>query len=304
MPDLAQWALLAAIGLAVGVAIAWPLLRPRASGSIPFDTRAEAEARALRHRVALEALLDVEADRRAGSLDDASYERERAEAEARAAETLGQSRSVQALPGPASSAPRNVRGIVAWLGAAVAAAVLVGFALAGPAGLAERTVVNQALADELAQETDRQADIQRLLGLLAADPQDAQVLSDLADAYLAGSGAEDLQRAAVALQVLLAVEPENHSAYRRLITAYITAADWADARAATDSYAGIAADQPDIPFFRGLIALRADDGTAEAIRQFDLFLHLAPDDPRASMVRSLRADAVGELSGASPSSAG
>ena len=33
------------------------------------------------------------------------------------------------------------------------------------------------------------------------------------------------QRAAVALQVLLAVDPENASGYRRLITAYLTAND-------------------------------------------------------------------------------
>ena len=88
MPDLVQWLLLLLAGAAVAAAIGWPLLRRGASSSATFSTHAEAEARALRHRVALEGLLDVEADRRAGSLDDASYERERAEAEARAAATL------------------------------------------------------------------------------------------------------------------------------------------------------------------------------------------------------------------------
>ena len=87
MPDLGQWLMLAVIGLAIAAAIAWPLLRPGTAASVT-DSGAEAEARALRHRVALDALLDVEADRRAGSLDEASYARERAEAEARAAQTL------------------------------------------------------------------------------------------------------------------------------------------------------------------------------------------------------------------------
>jgi cytochrome c-type biogenesis protein CcmH len=299
MPDLAQWLLLLLASVAVAAAIGWPLLR-RGAASVTFTTQAEAEARALRHRVALEALLDVEADRRAGSLDDASYERERAEAEARAAATLE--------PGPPHSAATlqaaNARPWVAALAALIALALLVGFALPGSIGLGQRTVVNQALAAAIKAEADRQAEIQRLLGLFETDPSDAKVVSDLADAYLAGDGLEDLQHGAVALQVLLALEPEDTSAYRRLVTAYITAADWNDAQAATDSYAAIAEpDEPDIPFFRGLIAFRQGDNTT-AVRQFDRFLDLAPDDDRVSMVSSLRAQAAGELPGASEAPGG
>lgn len=301
MPELGQWLLLAGIGLAVAAAIGWPLLR---RGSVPpaNAAQAEAEGRALRHRVALEGLLDVEADRRAGSLDDASYERERAEAEERAAETLVAAPETSEMA--ASSGPTNGRRAAAWLGAGLAAALLVGFALPSPTGLAERTVVNQALGAERAREAARQAEIQRLLAAFAADPQEAQVISDLADAYLAGSTAEDLRRAAAALQVLLSVEPRNESAYRRLITAYISAADFADAQAATDSFATIVGeDRPDIPFFRGLIAFRAGDN-ATAVRQFDRFLELAPDDDRAGMITSLRAEAAGVLPGASASPGG
>src|SRR4029078_588806 len=164
--------------------------------------QSEGEPQARRHQVALDALLDVEADRRAGSLDDASYERERAEAEARAAETL-RARPVDA-PGP--PAPGQGRGMIVALAALIAVALLVGFALPGSIGLGQRTVVNQALANAMQREADRQADIQRLLGLFATPPDDVQVVSDLADAYLAGGGAEDLQRSAVALQVLLALK--------------------------------------------------------------------------------------------------
>jgi cytochrome c-type biogenesis protein CcmH len=300
MPDPAQWALLAVIGLAVAAVIAWPLLRP-GSRSVSFDMHAEAEARALRHRVALDALLDVEADRRAGSLDDASYERERAEAEARAAETL--------MPPPVeapalAAAPARGRAMVVALAALIALALLVGFALPGSIGLGQRTVVNQALADAMSQEADRQVEIQRLLGLFEANPRDAGVVSDLADAYLAGDSAEDLQRAAVALQILLALEPENHSAYRRLINAYMVTAHYDDAQATTDSYATIAGpDEPDIPFYRGLIAFRRGD-SATAVREFDRFLALAPDDGRVSMVSSLRAEAAGELPGTSAAPGG
>ena len=298
MPDLGQWALLAAIGLAVAGAVAWPLLRP--GSSVTFGTQAEAEARALRHRVALDALLDVEADRRAGSLDDVSYERERSEAEARAAETLDPAPS-PTTPPPAE-APR--RGLIGVLGAFVALALAIGFALPGSIGLGQRTVVNQALAAELRQEADRQAEIQRLLGLFEANPQDAQVVSDLADAYLAGGSPEDLQRAAVALQILLALEPEDASAYRRLINAYIVTGYYDDAQATTDAFATIAAaDEPDIPFYRGLIAFRTGDNET-AVRQFDEFLELAPDDGRADMVSGLRAEAAGALPGASASPGG
>jgi cytochrome c-type biogenesis protein CcmI len=301
MPDLAQWALLAAIGLLVAAAIAWPLLRP-GSSMVSLDTGAEADARALRHRVALEALLDVEADRRAGSLDDASYARERAEAEARAAETLELAGSLSSSAPP--PATRSGRGRIAALGATVALGLAVGFALPGSIGLAQRTVVNQALADELAQEADRRVEIQRLLDLFAADPRDAQVVSDLADAYLAGGSADDLRRAATALQILLALEPENHSAYRRLINAYLVTAHYPDARATTDSYAAIAgADEPDIPFYRGVIAFRMGDNTI-AVREFDRFLELAPNDGRATMVSSMRAEAAGALPGASASPGG
>jgi cytochrome c-type biogenesis protein CcmI len=292
MPDLAQWALLVVIGLVVAAAIAWPLLRPAAS--VTLGTHPDAEGRALRHRVALDALLDVEADRRAGSLDDASYERERAEAEARAAETLEPAATEPPVDPPSR---RSARPPAAALGALVVVALLAGFALPGSIGLGQRTVVNQALADALEEEADRQADIQRLLGLFEANPADAQVVSDLADAYLAGGSPEDLQRAAVALQVLLALEPEDHSAYRRLINAYIVTGYYDDARATTDAYATIAdADEPDIPFYRGLIAFRRGD-LETAVREFDRFLALAPDDGRAAMVRGLRAEAVGEMPG-------
>jgi cytochrome c-type biogenesis protein CcmH/NrfG len=297
MPDLGAWALLVALGSVVAVAVGWPLIRPAPPSDPGQLSRDASEGHALRHRLALDALLDIEADRRAGSLDDASYERQRGEAEALAAASLTEpDEDMGTATGPVT---RGGRRPAAWLAIVLAAALAVAFALPAPIGLGERTVVNQALAHSIAREAARQADIQRLLGLLQATPEDPKVLSDLADAYLAGSSAQDLQRAAVALQVLLAVDPQNRSAYRRLITAYISASDWADATSATDSYARIvSANEPDIPFFRGLIAFRSGQASA-AVEQFDRFLRLAPHDARASMVLSLRAEAAGELPGGS-----
>jgi len=95
-------ALLAGIALVTAVAVGWPLIRGRSGPVAPAAAESEVEARALRHRVALDALLDVEADRRAGSLDDASYVRERADAEARAAQTLTEPLDEKASPEPAA----------------------------------------------------------------------------------------------------------------------------------------------------------------------------------------------------------
>jgi tetratricopeptide (TPR) repeat protein len=158
--------------------------------------------------------------------------------------------------------------------------------------MANATVVNQPLADAQAAEATRQARISDLLGIIAADPTDAVALSDLADAYLAGSTVEELARAAAALQLLISVDPQRADAYERLITAYLRAGDHANARAAHDSYAGLAtADPVEAAFFDGLIALRGEDDAVRALAAFDRFLELAPDDPRAGMIRGLRDEA-------------
>jgi len=290
---MTDWLLLLVIGGAVAAAIGWPLLT-RTSEATSGESRQD-DANRVRHRLALEAMRDVEADYRAGSLDAASYEAQRSEAEAHAAATLGALEASDRAPAQQVARPRGGR-LLAVVGGVLAAGLLVGYGLPQPVGLGERTVINQPLADAIALEEARQAEIQAQLERIAADPRDAEALSALADAYLAGGGAEDQRRAAAALLLLINVEPENASAYRRLITAYITAGDWTDARAALEAYAGVAApEEPDIPFFRGLLALRADEDVAEALRQFDRFLELAPDDPRAPMIRSLRAEAAGGL---------
>jgi cytochrome c-type biogenesis protein CcmI len=226
MPDL----LLVLVGLAVAAALVLSPLR-RGAGDPPASA-GERDAAELRHRVALEALRDVEADRRAGSLDDAAYAAQLADAERRAAETR---RAVNA--GPAASRARTSGD---GRRAAVLAAGLIGGALVvgwivPAAGIANRTVTNQALAAAEAAEEAREDRIRELTAELAADPADTEVLSDLADAYLAGSAAEDLSAAARALQLLIALEPERGDAYERIISAYLRAGDAANARAAHDA---------------------------------------------------------------------
>ena len=276
------------LGLLIGAAfVVPPLLRRRVDDATEEDDR---DAAAVRHRVAIETLRDVEADRSAGSLDDAAYADQLAQAEARAAATRA------ALERPtAQSTQRHAPERGRWLGLAAASvigALLMAGAVIPATGLANRVVVNQALADAQAGEAERQDRIVELLGTLDPDAPDAATLSALADAYLAGSTGDDLIRAAVTLQLLVEVEPDRADAYERLMTAYLRAGDYRNARAVHDSYATVAtADPSELAFFDGLIARRGENDGAAAAAAFDRFLELAPDDPRAGMVRGLRNEA-------------
>ncbi len=273
------------LGLA-GVAVLLPVLR--AGGS---DTTADdgLEADRLRHRVALEGLRDVEADRRAGSLDDAAYAAQLAEAESRAAAT----RAALDAAGPVVRRP--LAGVPRAVPVAIAALiglVLVAGSLVPAIGIGNATVVNQELAAAEAAEDARQGRIAELTEQLAASPADTATLSALADAYLAGSTEADLVAAANALQLLIALEPERADAYERIIAAYLRAGDHRNARAAYETYAALeAADPVEVAFLDGLIALRGERDPAAARAAFDRFLRLAPDDPRATMVQALRDEA-------------
>jgi tetratricopeptide (TPR) repeat protein len=278
-------ALLLLIGLlALGAVILAPLRRPVVGVAVD----AERDAAAVRHRVSLESLRDVEADRRAGSLDERGYVEQLAEAEARAAATAAE---LDATRQPAAETPRF------RIGPAIVTAAVIGLALVAgslvPAlGVGNSTQVNEQLAAQQEAETARQTEIDRLLGALAADPEDSETLSELADLYLAGSTVDDLRRAAAALQVLIALEPDRADAYERIIAAYLRAGDYGDARSALESYEEVAtADPVELAFFDGLIALNGEDDPERAIAAFDRFVELAPDDPRAPMVRGLRAEA-------------
>jgi cytochrome c-type biogenesis protein CcmH/NrfG len=303
MPDPGLLPVLLVLLVLAAAIVARPLL---ASGPDPGtageDSTADDELVALRRLSALDAIRDLEADRAAGSLSDAEHARLRADAEERAAAAIVASEApVGTRPGANPPRPRHAaRRPALALGAALLAALLVGVALPEPASLAADTVVDERLADQRASEEARQARIAELAQRIAADPQDREALSALADAYLAGSSRDDLAQAARALLLLIALEPDDEEAHVRLIAAYLRAGDYADARAATDALAELVPGSPDVAFYRGIIALRGDGDPQAAIAAFDRFLADAPDDPRAAMVRSLRAEAAAETPPSSP----
>ncbi|HEX7196776.1 MAG TPA: hypothetical protein VF364_08080 [Candidatus Limnocylindria bacterium] len=279
-------ALVLVLGMAAAaVVVLRPLLAGRADDVRSDD---ELEAATLRHRVALEALRDVEIDRRAGSLDDAAYAEQLAQAEGRAAATRAALAQRPAVADTSSTRGRRA----AMVGAGLIGIVLLGGSFVPAAGIANRTEVNQALADAQETESARQARIAELQADLADEP-DAATLSALADEYLAGATRDDLVRAAVSLQLLIELEPQRADAYERIMSAYLRAGDATNARAAHDSYAELeTADPVEVAFFDGLIALRGENDTDAAVAAFDRFLELAPDDPRAGMIRGLRDEAA------------
>jgi cytochrome c-type biogenesis protein CcmI len=273
MPDPWELAVLAVLIATAGVAVAWPLLRSAAAPPLP----GERETMELRHRVALDGLRDVEADRRAGSLDEAAYASARAEAEARAAATLRDLDRAAEAPTPAASSRAGARRPLLVAGAIIGLLVVGGALLPPPLGLANPTL--NPRAERLADAAAR----------FAADQRDAQAISDLADAYAEGDTLPDQQRAAAALLLLINLQPRNASAYARLATAYLRAGDFTDATATLDRLAEVSPASTDLPFLRGLVA-RARGDAAEARTQFERFLALAPNDPRAAMIRGLLAE--------------
>jgi cytochrome c-type biogenesis protein CcmH/NrfG len=311
---------------------------PDTGGPAPLDD--DLAALAVRHRIAIETLRDVEADRRAGTLDDEAYRALRDEAEARATQTLAELENAStqresALPvaqsagaspetqsaGASSEASAEASGVggssaARWpssssprrwavvLGAALVVLLAIGALAPPPLSLGNATVVNQELAAQQATEQERQVQIQSLLAQLRSNPNDPPTLVRLANLYLAGGTPQDTVTAANVLLAAIKLDAHNAEAYRLLITAYISAADYRDATAATDAFAKLGAPvAADVAFFRGLIAYRGSGDRTTAIRWFDAFLKAAPNDPRATMIRSLRAEAAGQLSGSSPSTA-
>ena len=310
MPDVGQILVLLVVVAGAAALVAGPLVRPAAGvATAPDAVRSDDLASlALRHRIAVESLRDVEADHRAGSLDEAGYRAARSEAQERAARTLHELESAQPLPliraAPLGAASGRSRRIGALVGSVLIGLILAGSLLPAPLTLANRVVVNEQLAAAQRADQARTSQIQQLQHKLAASPQDAPGLVQLASLYLQGGSASERQRAAQLLLLAIQVDAKQTDAYRLLITAYIQAADYGDAGAATDAFAKVAPKSPDVAFFRGIIAYQGTGNRAEAVRWFDAFLNAAPTDPRTVMVRSLRAEAAGQLPGSSPAPSG
>ena len=280
--------LLAFVFAAVALAVVWPLLDRPAPAPQPAEP--ELEALEVRHRLALEALRDVEADHRAGSLDADAYRRERDEAERHAVETrraLDAGIEPSADEAPLPDPPHRGLQLAAAIGVGLVVLLAVGYLVPAPYRIAERDA--------------RLERIRVLTDAVSANPNDTAALAELSDQYLAGGSPDDVAAALASLILLRNAEPESRDANQRLVTLLIRAGLWDQAAGATDAYArAVGEGDPDIPFFRGLIA-RGKGDAAEARRQFEEFLRLAPNDDRAQMVQGLMAGLLPVSPSPSPS---
>lgn len=277
----------AAVAILAGVVVAMPILLESPERRAPRLPEEDRDALVLRHRIAVESLRDVEADHRAGSLDEATYRAERALAERRAIATRA---ALDAAPAPPEEPlGRDGRLVVAGIGIVLGVLLVAGVVLRVPVDLANATVTNTTLAEQMAQAAARDARITELRGRLRADPQDTEALTGLADLYLATGTQADRNAAAPLLLLLVNLEPENTDALTKLATAYLQSGQQDDASAVVDRLEQVDPSSIDVPFFRGLIARQRGDAAA-ARAAFDAFLAAAPDDARASMVRGLLAE--------------
>jgi regulator of sirC expression with transglutaminase-like and TPR domain len=136
--------------------------------------------------------------------------------------------------------------------------------------------------------------IRVLTAAVSANPRDTAALAELSDQYLAGGTSEDVAAALATLLLLRDAAPDSRDAHQRLVTLLIRTGEWDLAALATDQMAEVVGeDDREIPFFRGLIA-RGLGEAEEAVRQFDRFLAIAPEDPRVTMVRGLRDELAGD----------
>ena len=279
--------LFAAVAILAAVFVAMPILLEDPEHRAPRLPEEDRDALALRHRIAIEGLRDVEADHRSGSLDETAYHAERALAQERAVATRA---ALDATPAPPEAQRgRDARLLVGGVGIVLGVLLAGGVLLGLPANLANATVTNQALADRIAQEDARQSRITELLGQLRVDPEDVDTLTELADLYLASGTQADRNAAQPLLLLLAALEPDDTDAFEKLARAYLQSGQPDDAAAVVDRIEAIDPASVEIPFFRGLIARqRGDDAAARAA--FEAFLQAAPDDARGSMVRGLIAE--------------
>lgn len=287
MPEVLPGLLPQLLVLLLGIAVAAAFVLPPLASAPPPQADPEMEASVLRHRAAVDALRDVEADHRAGSLDEAAYAEQRADAEARVVNAGVPDRALAAAP----RADPGVRRAAVGVATLIAVLLVAGLAVPAPLGLANATFVDEAGAAAQAADAARHARMAQLAERLGEDPRDVEALSALADEFLAGGSPEDLARAAAALALVISLRPDDVDAHARIMNAYLRAGDYVNARAALEAFEALDSDPADVAFFTGIIALRGDRDGPGAVAAFDRFLAAAPEDPRAPMVRALRAEA-------------
>jgi tetratricopeptide (TPR) repeat protein len=232
----------------------------------------------------LRSLDDLEAERTAGNIDDASYERLRGDYIARAAAVVRALRDgVDARPEVAH--PSGARRFVV-VGGLVAFAVVAGLLLASALGARLPGQTATGNSSGAVSTRQRRADLERAVTDHPDDPA--------AELALARSltGERDFVAALRHFDAASRLDPKDPES--RAYGGWIVYLAGLTDQALPRINAAIAVDEqyPDAHFFKGIVLLRGKNDGAAAVPELQRYLALAPDSPQADQVRQLLAPAL------------
>jgi cytochrome c-type biogenesis protein CcmH len=234
----------------------------------------------------LRSLDDLEAERAAGNIDDATYQRLHDDYTARAAITVramrdGTSDAATEVSPSGRHRLLVVGGLVVF---ALIAATTMAFALG--ARLPGDTITGRAREQHVASTADRK---RTLVAAVAKDPGSAEKRLALARFRL---GQRDLAGALEDYRVAAGLDPTKAEpfAYSGWIIRLQGFTD--QGLELLDKAVAVEPSYPDAHFFRGFVLLRDKKDPKAAIPEFQQYLVAAPDSPLADQVRSLLAEAV------------
>jgi cytochrome c-type biogenesis protein CcmH/NrfG len=233
----------------------------------------------------MRSLEDLEAERAAGGMDDATYERLHADYTARAAALLRAERGDD-TPVPDAS-PRSTGRRIAVVGGIVVFAAVAAVALAFALGarLPGQTITG-GTGEAQVSDTERE---RALESVVAANPDDPAAHLALARFRM---GAGDGSGALTEFQAAAGLDPSNPEpfAYSGWLIRLQGYPD--QGLQLLDKALEVDPDYADARFFRAFILLRDLNRPAAAIPDLQQYLVLEPESPLAEQVRTLLAEAV------------
>jgi cytochrome c-type biogenesis protein CcmH/NrfG len=239
----------------------------------------------------LRSLDDLEAERQAGNIDGATYERLHSDYTARAAAALRAGRVDLATPVPVvppiSTRRRvlTIGGIVAFgVVAAVVLTMALGGRMPGQTGSGNTATVLQS---------DRQETLERAIRETPDDPQAHLALARFLMAR------EKYPAAFAEFSSVTTLDPTDAEALAYSGWLLYLAGRVDDAIVRIDAALAVDETYPDAHFFKGVALFRGKSDAAGAIPQFQRYLTLVPDSPLSDQVRGLLAEAVAASSSSS-----
>jgi cytochrome c-type biogenesis protein CcmH/NrfG len=267
----------------------------RGAGRPESDARAEVDEQ---RRAALRSLEEIEADREAGNLSDADYERLRRRYEkelARVGGGLGPAAGRpdrEAAPRAAPARGSHASHAVAWAAGSVAfvalAALVLSQALRPRAGGETITgsLPGQEMGSGAAGPALAEVDPERLAALermVRADSSNVAALVELGHLYLAQQRFADVAQLSMRA---LDLEPGNPEALTHLGMVLVTVDHMADAMAAFDSALASDPNFGEALQFKGMVAFMTRDYPA-AVQAWERYLEVVPAQEQAPRARAM-----------------